>query len=77
MRIAEPAFGADAGLQLTPFAELEATIESDGVAGCLGQGFHHIHQSIHELRRAAVVVSEENCKPGFPLDQRSHIHLAL
>ena len=43
----------------------------------LGQGFHHVHQPVHQMCCAAVVVAEQNSKACLALDQGSDVGLAL
>jgi len=60
---------SDPRLEFAPIAELKPTVKGDGFACRLGQGFHHTHQAVHQMRCAAVIVAEQDGKAGFALDQ--------
>ena len=69
LRITEPSLGSDPRFELAPAPELNPTIKGDGFAGWLGKGLHDVHQLVHQMRRAAIVVAEKDSKPRFALDQ--------
>lgn len=58
LRVAEPDLGTDTRLQFAPVAELDPTVEGDRPTGGLGQGLHHRHETVHQMRRAPVIVPE-------------------
>lgn len=55
--------------EFAPVPELNSTIKGDGFSGRLGKGLHYAHQLVHQMRRAAIVVAEQDGKPRLALDQ--------
>ena len=51
-----------------PVPELDPTIKGHGFAGWLGQGFHHAHKPVHQVRCTAIVVAEQDGKAGLSLN---------
>ena len=63
--IAEPSLGSDPRFEFAPVPELNLTIKGDGFSGRLGKGLHYAHQLVHQMRRAAIVVAEQDGEAGF------------
>ncbi|SFP91213.1 hypothetical protein SAMN04488047_11820 [Tranquillimonas alkanivorans] len=77
LRIAEPDVGSDPRLELTPVPELETSVERDRAARGLWERCHDIHQPVHQMRGAAVVVAEEDGETGFAFYERGDVRVAV